>query len=250
MTQWLPCKHLPAVVGAAVPVAEQVKPEDQFNRMQQHFLRADREARGVMLTAYCKMSVMFGGAVAGAVTKVMGSMSSAIDAELQQRAVEYGVLPGLSATVRSAVCSTKSPVLTFRHAHVVVYVVAWLVWVVVCSPTRQTLETVLQDMPPFQNATNVLERLNEARKNDNANKKSFLGAEKAAGNPEEEGSSGDEGDVVEESKGPMRAATPPPPPPEEDLLGVYVAAAVCALCVDVHCVWYRVRSTALSFFFG
>ena len=105
-------------------------------------------------------------------------------------------------------------------------------------------------MPPFQNATNVLERLNEARKNDNANKKSFLGAEKAAGNPEEEGSSGDEGDVVEESKGPMRAATPPPPPPEEDLLGVYVAAAVCALCVDVHCVWYRVRSTALSFFFG
>jgi len=122
-------------VPLAVSAEERVRPEEQFNRLQTHFARCDNTAKGILLTAYCKMAVCYGGAIATGVDRVLATMATVFDAELQQRAVEYHHLPRLSPA---------------------------------------TLEIVLGDMPPYATAENVLERLDQARRLGNKNQAQFL----------------------------------------------------------------------------
>lgn len=115
-----------------VPESERARPEEQFNVLQQHFARSDNVTKAIMLTAYCKMAVCYGGAIASGVDQVLGQMATVMDAELQQRAVEYHNLPRLPAAVRvglwrsgrrmrmcAAVCLTFSIVLVPDPGHCV-----------------------------------------------------------------------------------------------------------------------------------
>ena len=123
--------------------------------LQQHFTRSDNVTKAIMLTAYCKMAVCYGGAIASGVDQVLGQMATVMDAELQQRAVEYHNLPRLPAAVSAGERAQR--VRVGRHP--------LTTGCDMCAVSAlQTLDTVLGDMPPYKSTESVLEKINEERR--------------------------------------------------------------------------------------
>lgn len=86
----------PFVCTGSVPTA--TGPE-QFRTLHQHFARMGAPTKALLLSTYAKLLNLYP-ELKPAIESVMTSNSQVLDAEVQQRAVEYMALPNIPTAVR------------------------------------------------------------------------------------------------------------------------------------------------------
>jgi len=82
------CSPVPRTTLFKAPLTKP-RPTEQFEALHQRFTSSSVSTRALLLSAYAKLLNLYPEELGGQITPILAQQASYIDAEIQQRALEY-----------------------------------------------------------------------------------------------------------------------------------------------------------------